>query len=205
MSAQPFIRLLRRRASPTVATPGVATTVTSTSPVATVNADMDSGERPDLWTSSSPALTPQIVNRGEALVPAGTETHGVTIGGGIDGGPDTELRTRALRQGRPTIDLDADLLLEQHRRGLTYGELAELHGVSSRTIMNRLRALPEFRPHARGSRPDPARRQRSLEMLELYRSGMTLSQIGVQYDLSMERIRQLLVADTGYRSRQRSD
>lgn len=123
---------------------------------------------------------------------------------GTDDRASVELRSSgSTRQGRPRAALNDRLLVEQHREGRTYAELAELHGVSSRTILSRLHGTPGFTPRARGTQPDPGRRERSLVMLEQYRSGLTLTEIGAQHGLTMERVRQLLVADTDYRSRQR--
>ena len=112
--------------------------------------------------------------------------------------PETAVR----RRGRPRLELDATELLEQYRRGQTYAQLAELHGVSIRTVMNRLRASPGFTSRSRSKPPGPERLARSRDMLELYRQGLTLAQIGSRYGISMERVRQILTSDTNYQARQ---
>jgi predicted transcriptional regulator len=83
---------------------------------------------------------------------------------------------------------------ELSKEGFSYQDIAELYGLSEGTVRKYLHEHPDFNTH---SAPVALQRQqkrleKSNEFLELYKQGLTYQDIGNKYELTRERVRQLL-------------
>jgi transposase len=100
----------------------------------------------------------------------------------------------------PRVELTGEECERLYRQGMSLYEIADLYGVHFSTVYRRLveRGTP-LRKHKNKPGPDyshPNRKTdaeaRAQHMAELYRGGFTLKEVGNIYDLSMERVRQIL-------------
>lgn len=90
---------------------------------------------------------------------------------------------------------------ELHSLGVTCGAALRLTRLPRQTFYNHAKALGLKFPYDRaGWEPTiSTSRARAAKMAALYRSGMTLQQIGEQYGLTRERVRQLMTKHQGMR------
>lgn len=102
--------------------------------------------------------------------------------------------TKALQTARRRA-----IIAELHSLGVTCGTALRLTGLNRQTLYNNCKALGLKFPYDRtGWMPTvAASRARAAKMAALYRSGMTLEQIGSKYGITRERVRQLMTKHEG--------
>ncbi|MEI8118929.1 MAG: zinc-ribbon domain-containing protein [Methylophilaceae bacterium] len=84
----------------------------------------------------------------------------------------------------------ANQFLSSYNDGFSFAEIAELYGVSKATVRKYLNEHPDFTPI--NVEKNKKRLEKSNQFLELYKQGLTYQEIGDQFNLSRERVRQLL-------------
>lgn len=93
------------------------------------------------------------------------------------------------------------IIAELHSLDVTCGAALRLTGLHRQTFYNHAKALGlKFSYDMAGWEPTiSASKARAAKMAAMYRSGMTLQQIGDQYGLTRERVRQLMTKHQGMR------
>lgn len=87
----------------------------------------------------------------------------------------------------------AELFRAEYEAGGTLTTIADAHGVALSKVRRLLAAAgTDIRSRGRPAQPVPGNHERSVAMARLYRGGKTLEEIGVEYGVTRERVRQIL-------------
>lgn len=101
----------------------------------------------------------------------------------------------------PSTKLMLEVLQRLAGEGKCYAEAAAHAGVSYHYVASFSRRFGvKFRKNKRGPKPSIAN-ERSFDMRLMYESGKTLHEIGQQYGITRERVRQILTRDFGIRAK----
>lgn len=97
----------------------------------------------------------------------------------------------------------AAIIRDAAERGISYRETADQMGVKYHTVVNAARRYGiKFKLEKRGRKQRGIiNKARAKQMVELYRDGQTLAQIGETFGITRERVRQIMTSHAGIRAK----